>query len=227
MNKIIKEYVRGSKQEEANKKKILWVDFETTGLDKDKHAIITAGIIVDIGGEEYEKNYLTCVPYGVEVSDNALKINNIELQTILKHEHTSYTLYKEIQSILNRYINRYDSADKFYFAGYNSHFDKAFLAHLWQLNCWKDSDGKNYFGSYFHGGTIDLLAVANFLYASGKIDKLPDEGHKLSDLAKHFNIPIVGEIHNALTDIEVTKKIYELFVKEAFKLTESELIKSC
>jgi oligoribonuclease (3'-5' exoribonuclease) len=207
VKQTLKEYVKGSETEEQKKKKICWVDLETGGLDKNKHSILTIGIIIEIDGIIYDKTYLTCKSYTEEVSPKALEANGLTLKEIQEHEYDKQTLYTTIKGILDKYVKQYNKLDKFFFGGFNCSFDRAFLEELWKMN------GDGYCGSYFHGGAIDVQAILNFLYANGKIG-FPDGTHKLSDFVRFMNIPIEGNMHNSLTDIEATKKIYELCVNK-------------
>jgi len=208
MKQILKEYVKGSEQEEQDKKKVCWIDFETGGLDKIKYSILTAGIIVEIDGEIYEKDYFTCKAYTEEIiTPDATKANGLTPEKIQGHEYDGSTLYKAIKDIFDTYIKEKNKLDKFYFAGFNCPFDRAFLEELWKLNndtyCW----------SFFHGGSVDVQTILNFLYVSGKMG-MPEGQHRLCDFVRFMNIPIEGALHNSLTDIDATKKIYELCVNE-------------
>jgi DNA polymerase III epsilon subunit-like protein len=110
-----------------------------------------------------------------------------------------------IEAFLQKHIDRYDKADKFYAAGQNVGFDLEFLARFFRRA------GDPYFGSYFNWRKIDLLAMVDLLSWQGKLS-LKDR--KLATICEHLGVQL-GAAHDALADVRATRecilKLRELF----------------
>lgn len=188
-------------------KKILYIDTETTGLDKNKHGMRELAFIVEIDGEEVEKRLFKINPLTynkkIEIDQEALEISNKTLEEITGDEYTaSKECFESFIEMLDNYIDKYDKEDNFTISGYNTRFDIGFLQEWF-----KDNDHE-YYGSYFYHKELDTFALVKFLKYMDFIDTQND---KLETICKSYGIEL--DAHNALDDIKATKKLNELLTK--------------
>ena len=177
-------------------RKIFYFDIESTGTDKIKNDIIQLSGIIEIDGKVKETFNFRCQPFDYDnVQQEALDVTGLKLEDIKKYP-SPRDVYNDLVELMAKYVNKFDRNDKFYPAGYNVGFDVGFLNEFFKKN------GDNYYGSWFNWRLIDGLALIHFLDYCGKFDL---ENHKLSTVCDHFNIKI--NAHDALSDIEATKKV--------------------
>ncbi len=186
-------------------KKILWLDTETTGLNPLVHGLREVGFIIEIDGVEEERGNLFINPFtyerAVEVDDYALSISNKTIEEIKTYDRSSFC-FKEFIKLMIKYINVNDKDDVFVIAGYNVGFDVGFIKEWF-----KDMDLGNDYKTLFHYKSLDVFPLVITLKHLRLIDT---ENDRLETICKYFNIPL--DAHNALSDIEATKKLYEVIV---------------
>jgi len=179
--------------------KIIYLDTETTGLDKELNDIIQVAGIIEIDGVEKERFDLKCQPFNWEtVTEEALSVQGRTIED-LKGFPKPQDIYKEFIKIISRYVDRYNKNDKFYVAGQNVKFDLEFL------HSWARKNGDVYLGSYFYWYALDLLVLASCFRAWGFIYS---ETLKLCDICKVLGVKIENA-HDAMADIEATKACFE------------------
>lgn len=184
--------------------KIIYIDTETTGLDKEQNDIVQVAGIIEIDGVEKERFNILCQPFNFDaVSAEALAIQNRTIED-LKGFKNPKEAYKEFISILLKYINKFDKNDKFYVAGQNVKFDLEFL------HSWARKNGDVYLGSFFYWYCIDLYVFACGMRAWGFIDT---PTLKLCDICKALDVNIENA-HDAMADIEATSKCLKKIQKE-------------
>lgn len=177
--------------------KILWVDLETTGTDPKLNGIIQAAFIVEVDGQVKEERVFFMNPSKSEINPAALAVNRVTEDII--REYPDETIVKvEIENMLEKYVDRYDSDDKFIAAGYNVGFDLDFLRALWARV------GDVYFMSWVDAVRIDIMHVQGFLEWSGKTTKT--KSRKLLGLGDHYNA-VNSNTHDAGDDIRLTREI--------------------
>lgn len=185
--------------------KLFFVDTETTGTDKIKNGIIQiAGKIIFFENGVYllkEKFNFTVRPFPNDIIEpKALEVNGKTKEEIMQYE-TPLTVYRKIILMLEKYCDKFNKTDKFTFVGYNSPFDFGIMWE-WFVKC-----GDNYFGSWFWTPDICVMRMAAD-YIGEKRKLLPN--FKLGTVAKYFNLAPEGNLHDAMTDIDVTVQIYLL-----------------
>jgi len=185
-------------------KKILWIDLETTGCSPTKNGIIQAAFLIDIDGEIKEKhNFFIKPDPELSVKLQALEVSGITEKQIETFE-SEKVVYEKIKTIFDKYIQKFDSDDKFVIGGYNIKFDIGFFTSFWKRQ--KD----DYLFSYF-GSSLDVMQLVTLAILKGKIEKPINK--KLTTIADIFNIEF--KAHDALADIEATRelenKLIELF----------------
>ena len=184
------------------KKKILWLDTETTGLNPNIHGLREVGFIVEIDGVVMEKGVFYINPFTyqkqIEIDDYALSISNKTIEELKTYDRSSLSL-KEFMKTIVKYVNVNSKEDVFVLAGYNVGFDIGFMKEWFE-----DIGPKNAYRTLFHYKALDVFSLVFFLRYLELIDT---ENDKLETLCKHFNIEI--DAHNALSDILATKQLYE------------------
>ena len=191
-----------------NMKKVLWLDVETTGLDCRKHGLREVGFIIEIDGVEVDKGVFRINPFtyttkDVEIDDYALEISKVSIEDLESYDRVSYC-FKELMKKLVKYVNVNDKNDCFVIAGYNTAFDIGFIKEWFKemglLDSYKD---------LFHYKSLDVFSI---VFALIHIGLNSAENDKLETMCNYFGIGI--EAHNALSDIEATKKLYELICEK-------------
>lgn len=192
--------------------KVLWYDTETTGLSSKSCIIQIAGIIV-IDGKEKERFNLKCRPFkGSEISQEALKITGLSKDEMMLFPDP-VEQHKRLIDIFGKYINKFDKKDKFIIAGHNIGFD------LTQLIRWFNNLNDKYLGSWIDfKRTLDTNQLFRSFQLAGVFPEL--DNTKLVTIAKYFNIEF--NAHDALADIEVTRKIGNIMIKMLRRLRPEE-----
>ena len=189
--------------------KYCYIDVETGGVDPIENPLLQLSglieIVSDKGTTEETFNYHIKPLDSDKVDPEALAVNNLTIEQIAEFT-SSKTIYSKFTQMLGRYIDRYDRSDKFFFIGYNSHsFDMPFVRE------WFNKNKDPYFGSYFFYPSIDVMILA--------AEKLKDQrwsmaNFRLATVAKVLGIDVdKGSLHDALYDVELTKKVYMEVIK--------------
>ena len=189
-------------------KKVLWLDVETTGLDCRKHGLREVGFIIEIDGVEVDKGVFRINPFtyttkDVEIDDYALEISGVSIEDLESYDSSSYC-FKELMNKLVKYVNVNDKNDCFVIAGYNVAFDIGFIKEWFKEMGLQDS-----YKDLFHYKSLDVFSI---VFALRHIGLNSAENDKLETICNYFGIEI--EAHNALSDIEATKKLYELICEK-------------
>ena len=116
-------------------------------------------------------------------------------------------VYRKFVNMLAKYVDRFDKRDKFFLVGYNNAaFDNQFLRGFFLQN------GDVYFGSWFWSNSFDVMVLATSYLAERRAEM---ENFKLSTVAKFLGIWVSDdELHNAMYDIELTMKIFNIVNKK-------------
>jgi DNA polymerase-3 subunit epsilon len=186
--------------------KLFFYDLETTGLDSQKNAIhqMSGKIVID-GVEKTTFNFKVRPFIGALIDETALKIGHVTEEQIMLYPscHQNYIAFV---TLIQKYVNRFDTGDKFHLVGYNNaSFDNHFLRNFFKVN--KD----DYFGSYFWSDSIDVMVLASHYL---KNDRHNIYDFKLKTVAKWLKIEVDAKrLHDAEYDIELTEKIYNIIDK--------------
>lgn len=171
--------------------KLLFFDLETTGVKFWRNGIHQIGGIVDIDGQEAERFDIRLAPNpAATIEQEALDVAGVTLEQVQSYQPMEDG-YRQLVSILSKYVDKFDKRDKMYLVGYNNAgFDNSFLRALFQ-QC-----GDKYFGSWFYPNC------------------------KLMTVAKTMGIEIdENKLHDATYDIELTRDIfYRIIGKMDIKL---------
>jgi len=186
----------------SGKQKIAWIDGETTGLDSLQNDLLTFSVIIEIDGQIKDKLNLEMQPFNYQsITDEALKINGMTVEQIKKFPKP-HEAHKKIETLFQKYVDRFDKNDKLIPAGYNVGFDVDFLFKLFQ-KC-----GDPYCGSYIDYHKLDVASLVLFFKIRGFFPNL--EGYKLVDVCKALDIEL--DAHKAEDDIFATRKIFNILM---------------
>ena len=182
------------------KKKVFWFDVETTGLDHLKNGIIQLSYIIEIDGKiEKKRNFFVRPPKFTIIDNQALSVTNTkpeDLQNYMPFE----IVFNNLISDLDLYVDKFETTDKFYMAGYNVTFDERFLRRFFKINNHK------YFGSYFNNKKIDVFGFVDVCIYCDIIPNI--KSRKLSELCDLFSIPL--NAHDSSSDIQATRDLFYL-----------------
>ena len=196
--------------------KVFWFDCETTGIDPTKCAILQLSGLIEIDGKVIETVDLYMRPLlgkekppyrgepdtDDEIWDSALEINEWTREEIADLPHPEVAV-DSLKKTLEKYIDKFDPADKFVCGGKNVKFDVEFLR-----ECFRKTNNK-YFGSYFFSVVKEVESlVAEMICEKG----LRLKNYGLETLCNHFKVEI--EAHEAMSDIIATRSLYNLLKKE-------------
>lgn len=182
--------------------KLLFYDLETTGLSHKKNGIhqLSGAIIID--GKSVDKFNFKMKPHDSdEIVKEALDVSEVNVDIISKYEPT-IDVFKKFSELLSKYIDKFDSKDKFHLVGYNNRsFDDHFL------RSWFGKCGDKYFGSWFWADSIDVLVLASH-YLSKERSCLAN--FKLPTVAEYLGIEVdKSKLHDAMYDVFLTMSIYK------------------
>jgi DNA polymerase-3 subunit epsilon len=188
--------------------KLCFIDVETTGLDCKKNEIHQLSGIIDIDGKVKETFDFQIKPTENCIYDQAaLELNNLTINDLQTDPNriTIYSAYQQLIDILSKYCQKFNKKDKFYFVGYNAHFDKDFMYEFFVKN------NDKYFFSWMWGNHIDVMVLATIYL----LEQRPEmENFKLINTVKQLGIELDEKLlHRSDYDIFLTREIYYKLIK--------------
>lgn len=108
------------------------LDTETTGLDPQKHSLLTIGlVVVDFpSGIVVDDLHIPVREDMMLLDPQAMEVNGIDLAT---HSENSFTVTEAVGIIANFLGKHFPGKGKIRLAGHNVDFDISFLKRLWRL----------------------------------------------------------------------------------------------
>lgn len=180
--------------------KILWLDTETGGLDSQRHALLQVAAIAEVDGVVRGELNLKLRPAdGKIVDEAALVVQGIDRKELSDPDrHDVYEGMKLFQDFLSQFVDKFDREDKFFLVGYNIRFDEEFIRQ-WFTDC-----VDRYYGSWFWSPSIDVMAIS----AAVLLNSRPGmTNFKLGTVADTLMVEPDGSLHDALSDIRLTRKV--------------------
>lgn len=177
-----------------------FIDVETTGLDPNECAVLQISGLVCVDGKEKETFDIFVAPHeNAKIDPAALAVHGIELDD--KRMIRPREAYHKLLTVFEHYIDKYNRNDKMFFIGYNVlGFDWPFMYKFWERQ------GDPYFGSWFFYPPLDVVVLA----AHHLMEFRPFmKDFKLGTVANRLGLSPKGDLHDAMTDIRLTKEIYE------------------
>lgn len=188
--------------------KYIFIDTETTGWDNKKCALLQLSGYIDIDGENKEVFDYKMRPYGNEIwMQEAIDKTGITPEKASYWEDPSI-VFEKFVAMLEKYVERYDKTDKFFFVAYNANFDSDFLREWFikEAKTEKDRAFGNGFGNFFWTPVLDTMLFAA-LRTKKKRHLFPS--FKLGDVCNQLGIEFDSEAaHNAMYDIEKTRELF-------------------
>ncbi len=183
-----------------NFKKVLFLDTETSGLFEKKHDIHQLACLIEIDGKLVDEKVFYCQPTNWEnVDKKALQICNVTMEQIMDYP-PPYETYLQVTQLFDKYIDKYNPADKFTAAGQNVRFDMKFMKE-WFVKAGQDQ----WFYSYVDSKTeLDTLSLVKWVQYLDKMPILKD--NKLSTICEYLKIPL--DAHDALNDIKAGREVH-------------------
>jgi DNA polymerase-3 subunit epsilon len=179
-------------------KKTFWFDVETTGVSFKDSAILQLAALIDVDGKIVQEFSINMQPHeDAIITPAALRVHGITHVQWERYDMPDVGLHK-LRGVLSKYVDKYNTKDKFVVAGYNVGFD------IQMLRAAFTRDGDKFFGSWFFWPVID---VQTYVAEEIAIFNLSLTNYKLGTVCKHFNIDI--KAHEALSDIKATRNLYK------------------
>lgn len=190
--------------------KRIFLDVETTGLWESKHAIHQFAGIIEVDGKIVDSFDLKMRPWDGAVIDVDKKtgmqipmmVSGISEETLRAYPEPSVQVLKFI-SICEKYIDLNDPKDRFFLIAYNAEFDTKFV----RMMMMKFGQGNPFqrFGKIFRNSSI-CARVTSMVALEDRITELKD--HKLGSVAEAFGLKPEGALHDAMTDIKLTRDVF-------------------
>jgi DNA polymerase III epsilon subunit-like protein len=182
--------------------KIVFIDTETTGMNRTENDIIQiAGVVLE-NGKEIDSFDYKCQPVNWDkINSYALKVNNTTREQ-LKTYPTPKETFKRLLYFLRKHYD--GNNEKLIMGGQNiKGFDWAFVLNFWNKH--KDPTDPS-FDNFFNDKILyDLMDLTKPLKNK---NILKVENIKLGTIIEALDIPIEGNLHDALTDIIGTYKSF-------------------
>ena len=177
---------------------LAFVDVETTGLRPGYHEVIDIGVVLsDLDGHELDRLFLRIMPEHPErVSQGAIAVNAFSVERWKKLNALSQKI--AVDSLIA--FHRTHAGEKHVLmVAYNSHFDAAFLDHLFRStqHSWRDL-------YYYY-----VLDIPSMAWAQG-IRLL--YGQKLSAYFGIPDEPHIPEEHTGITGADLNFRLYKKIV---------------
>ena len=191
--------------------KLLFLDTETTGLDPVKNGIHQVSGIIEIDGvvkDEFDFKFKPIEKIEM-VNADSLKVSGLTIEDLRARTMTSAEAYKQLLSIFQKHVDRYNKADKFHMVGQNTKFDYDFIME------WFRKHGNQYGYAYIFYHLIDIISTTAIFKCAGKISV---QDMKLATVASFFGIPLVA--HDAAQDIRVTREIFKRYCSLLQQVTD-------
>jgi len=182
--------------------KLIYIDVETTGIAFPQSGLIQLAGAIEIEGQKPQtfQYHIQTFPDDV-IEEEALAINGITREEMAGFDNPR-KVYRDFINLLEKYVDRYDRADKFHFIGYNAIFDSN------HLRAWFEKNNDKYFGSWFYFPPIDVMGMAA-LHLMTRRAGMKD--FKLLTVARELGLKVDEEkMHDARYDVGLTREMFKV-----------------
>lgn len=192
---------------------VAWIDTETTGLDKEKCAILSLAIIITNNLEIIDKKEFRFKPTKEDrIDEKALQVNGFTREEIAKFPNFS-TEIKKVKSFLAKYLPLCEKqSGKYYIGGQNNiEFDTPFI------KTWiKRHGGELNFDDFFYiENQIDTKYIAK-TFGNLIWKKERPYNTKLTTMSEFYGFDTTLA-HTAMDDTERTIEVYKKMLEDYFK----------
>lgn len=204
--------------------KLLFFDLETTGTNPGRNGIhqISGQVVIDgIVKESFDFHVKPNPKAAIE--DEALAVAGVTREQIAKYPAMG-TVYRQFVAMLGKYVDKYNSKDKFFLVGYNNAaFDNQFLRGFFLQN------NDKFFGSWFWANSMDVMVLATVYLANKRTDKIIESKMGFAQSIKN---PYMDKLETCLdaycgnqviecdTNIKACLKVFEKNINEIdFEIT--------
>lgn len=187
--------------------KILFLDLETTGLDKAAHGVHEiAGIIqMPDGAEVHFQEHVRPHPFA-QFDETALKVSGVKQSDLMKYKQMDI-VFRDLVRVLSICCDSTNPQDKMVICGYGSgECDQPFFRQWFKRNGREDL-----FKAFFHSMSEDISTLAiRYMRKHG----ISPKDLKLSSVAKALGIEVqTDKLHGAMYDVELAREVYKIVVQ--------------
>lgn len=183
------------------KNKVLYIDLETGGTFENINPILQIYAYLEIDGIFKDDINIYIMPNKNDIiSNEAIKVNGLtndklkSLGAVSKRE-----AYNKFLGFLDSHVDKFNKSDKFFMRGWNIiGFDSLFLKKFFE------DHGNHYMYSYFWSPLQDVYPLAGFIFGKERINMA---NFKLETVAKSMGVSVEGYLHDAKTDVLLTRVI--------------------
>ena len=177
---------------------LLFVDCETTGIDRKNDSIIQiSGTIMN---EEREKSFdLKMRPYKPNKMDPDAAMKTGYTDEVISEWQDQKEAFQNFINLLNEFIDILDWNSRAFVVGWNVGFDTDFIRE------WMSFNDKSVFGKYFYSPNLDLMSFVGFHLAH---DRKSLRNFKLETIYQYIFGEEMENTHNAMSDIIATRRIF-------------------
>ena len=185
--------------------KLIFIDVETTGVDREKSGVWQIGGIIECGKRKEEFKF-ECDIFEQDVFDpKVTEVTGITIEKLSKMADPGETHDKFVE-MLGRYVDKFDRSDKFIAVAYNAAFDQE------MLRTWFEKNDDDFFGSWFYHPFICTMQAAAFEL---KNERSELKNFRLETVAAYLGIKIdLTQMHSTLYDAKISREIYNKICKK-------------
>lgn len=189
--------------------KRIYIDTETGSVDKERAALLQLSAVVEIDGEVKGTFNRWAKPHeNAEVTGRALEIQGYSWKNLEDpHRISPLQLLTDFEYFMSSHVDKFDRKDKFILLGFNVRFDEDILRTFYKML------GNNYYGSWFHSPSVDVMAILAHIYAPNRLDL---ENFKLGTVMNANGITVQDglPLHDSRADICATYQLYKRYIGE-------------
>jgi DNA polymerase-3 subunit epsilon len=180
--------------------KLFTFDLETTGVIPSKNHIWQLAYRMYVNKELVEEKNLKFAPVSLDDHNpKAIEMSGLELEEMAALPMSAAQAFAELKADLDHHVDPYNKNDKFIIAGYNVHFDEAFLRAFF------NHMGNKWYGAYFWSGRICALTLAQVILKESR-HLMPN--FQLSTVAARLGFDVdESKAHDGLYDLTMTEHI--------------------
>jgi DNA polymerase-3 subunit epsilon len=185
--------------------KLIFIDVETTGTDREKSGIWQIGGIIECGKRKEEFEFECDIFEQNTFDPKVTEVTGITLEKLNQMADPGKTYDKFIE-LLGGYVDKYDKKDKFQAVSYGGDFDQE------MLRAWFLRNDDDYFGSWFWHPWICMMYAAAIELRKERAEL---KNFRLETVADYLGIKVdPTQTHNALYDAKLAREIYYKVVEK-------------